>query len=99
MRGLIKWIGCRQCDAPDCDGCNVYRLEQALKKGVFDDCEEHGGIDVEVLKKYIQMGAALKDGHLYVIRDGVLYESALPFPLHAKTVTLPPIEFHEGGVK
>lgn len=29
-------IGCRECDSPDCKGCNIYTLERALKAGKFD---------------------------------------------------------------
>lgn len=26
-------IGCRECDSPDCRGCNIYRLAEALGQG------------------------------------------------------------------
>ena len=26
-------IDCRECDSPDCRGCNIYRLARALEQG------------------------------------------------------------------
>lgn len=54
MSKLIKWIGCRQCDSPDCTGCNVYILEQALMGGVFDDFMEHGTVRVESVEERLK---------------------------------------------
>ena len=31
-----KQIGCRKCDSPYCDGCNLKTLETMLEKGKFD---------------------------------------------------------------
>lgn len=33
MSEIFERIGCRDCTSPDCRGCNVYDLEQALKTG------------------------------------------------------------------
>ena len=31
-----KYIGCRECDSPSCEGCNIYILDTMLRKGKFD---------------------------------------------------------------
>jgi len=36
MSEIFERIGCRECTSPDCRGCNVYDLEQALKTGKLD---------------------------------------------------------------
>ena len=33
---MKKLIGCRSCDSPSCEGCNIYILETMLCKGKFD---------------------------------------------------------------
>ena len=33
---MAEFIDCRNCEAPNCRGCNVYILEQALKSGRLD---------------------------------------------------------------
>jgi hypothetical protein len=43
-------IGCRECDAPDCRGCNIYRLATALDQGKFDWAKNScKGIDIDLL--------------------------------------------------
>ncbi len=43
-------IGCRECDSPDCRGCNIYRLARALEQGKLDWAkDDHNGIDEEML--------------------------------------------------
>jgi 5-methylthioadenosine/S-adenosylhomocysteine deaminase len=35
-----RFIDCRECDAPDCRGCNIYRLAEALQeRNDFADCD------------------------------------------------------------
>ena len=47
---LIKSIGCRECDSPDCSGCNIYTLACALAKGKLNWAkDEHNSIDEEML--------------------------------------------------
>ena len=29
-------IDCRECDSPNCRGCNIYRLAEALRQGKLD---------------------------------------------------------------
>lgn len=31
-----EYIGCRSCDSPSCEGCNIYILDTMLRKGKFD---------------------------------------------------------------
>lgn len=46
----INIIGCRECDSPDCLGCNVYTLACALAKGKLNWArDEHNSIDEEML--------------------------------------------------
>ena len=37
-------IACRHCNEPDCRGCNLHILEQALHRGVFDSLKEEGSV-------------------------------------------------------
>lgn len=32
---MAELIGCRSCDSPNCKGCNVYTLDEALSKNHF----------------------------------------------------------------
>lgn len=42
MSEIFERIGCRECTSPDCRGCNVYDLEQALKTGKLDWMKDAG---------------------------------------------------------
>ena len=33
---MAEYIGCRNCDSPDCKGCNHKNLETMLNNGKFD---------------------------------------------------------------
>lgn len=33
---MAEYIGCRNCDSPDCKGCNIYTLAAMLGAGKFD---------------------------------------------------------------
>ena len=33
---MAEYIGCRNCDSPDCKGCNIKNLETMLNNGKFD---------------------------------------------------------------
>lgn len=33
---MAEYIGCRNCDSPDCKGCNLKNLETMLNNGKFD---------------------------------------------------------------
>lgn len=33
---MDEYIGCRNCDSPDCKGCNLKNLETMLNNGKFD---------------------------------------------------------------
>ena len=33
---MAEYIGCRNCDSPDCHGCNMYTLSRMLNSGKFD---------------------------------------------------------------
>lgn len=33
---MPEYIGCRDCDSPNCRGCNIYTLAKALKAGRFN---------------------------------------------------------------
>lgn len=47
---IINSIGCRECDSPDCSGCNIYTLACALAKGKLNWAkDEHNSIDEEML--------------------------------------------------
>lgn len=37
-------IECRECDSPFCDGCNIFRLANAMKNGKFAFNDRHGVI-------------------------------------------------------
>ena len=36
VMGMAEYIACRRCDSPDCNGCNLKRLETMLENGKFD---------------------------------------------------------------
>ena len=36
MTRMAEYIGCRNCDSPDCRGCNMYALSRMLDSGKFD---------------------------------------------------------------
>ena len=47
---IINTIGCRECDSPDCSGCNIYTLACALAKGKLNWAKgELNSIDEERL--------------------------------------------------
>lgn len=33
---MTEYIGCRECDSPDCKGCNLKNLETMLRNGKFN---------------------------------------------------------------
>lgn len=33
---MAEYIKCRNCESPDCKGCNLKRLEMMLENGKFD---------------------------------------------------------------
>lgn len=33
---MAEYIGCRNCDSPNCKGCNLKNLETMLNNGKFD---------------------------------------------------------------
>lgn len=33
---MVEYVGCRECDSPDCKGCNLKNLETMLRNGKFD---------------------------------------------------------------
>ena len=33
---MAEYIECRNCESPDCKGCNIKNLETMLKNGKFD---------------------------------------------------------------
>ena len=33
---MAEYIGCRNCESPDCKGCNLKNLETMLNNGKFD---------------------------------------------------------------
>lgn len=48
----------------------------------------------DVIEELAAFKAQITDGHLYLMRDGVLYEAKIEMP-KGKIVNLPPIEFAE----
>jgi hypothetical protein len=47
VMSMIGLIDCRECDSPDCRGCNLYRLAEALQQGKLDWMkDEKNGIRV-----------------------------------------------------
>ena len=49
MGYMMAEICCKRCDSPDCHGCNMYRLEQMLKSGKFNNCmDKNHGIKTDV---------------------------------------------------
>lgn len=50
---MHELIECRACQAPYCNGCNMFTLSQALHKGYFDRFMEdgHHTIYIDTLKQ------------------------------------------------
>ena len=43
----INLIECRNCNVPDCTGCNIHRLSVALRRGLLDGLKDkHNGIRI-----------------------------------------------------
>lgn len=44
---MAELIGCRSCDSPNCKGCNIYTLDEALRKNHFNLLmDEHHSIHI-----------------------------------------------------
>ena len=55
---IINNIGCRECDAPTCVGCNIYTLAVALGQGKLDwMMDEKNSVRVPVMSKPFTVSA------------------------------------------
>jgi hypothetical protein len=53
-----RFIDCRECDAPDCRGCNIYRLAEALQQGKLDWMkDEKNSVRVPVMSRPFTVSA------------------------------------------
>lgn len=71
---MAWYIVCRSCDAPDCKGCNLKRLETMLENGKFDCLmNENRAINTSAEVEPVQHGQWLhrKNGVAYCSECGV----------------------------
>ena len=70
---MAEYIKCRNCESPDCKGCNIKRLETMLENGKFDCMMNENrcintSADVEPVQEWISVEDRLpqKDGSYLV---------------------------------
>lgn len=90
MNELVKRLW--ECASGECFNCSQYAettnasiCQKELMKQAADAIEELSAFREQIT-----------DGHLYCMRDGVLYEAKVE-PPKGKVFQLPPIEFAEEG--
>ena len=84
---MAEYIKCRNCESPDCKGCNLKRLETMLENGKFDCMMNENrcintSADVEPVQEWIPVTERLPDW-----RDGkVLVFTKYGFSICERTV-------------
>ena len=81
---MAEYIACRNCESPDCKGCNLKRLETMLENGKFDCMMNENrcintSADVEPVQEWIPVDERLPEEkvdcivhykHAYCNNDG-----------------------------
>ena len=84
---MAEYIGCRNCDSPDCKGCNLKNLETMLNNGKFDCLmNENRCINPSEDVAPVRHGRWIDKGEYAVCtecggRSGTQYDSVEPIPL------------------
>ena len=66
---MAEYIKCRNCESPDCKGCNLKRLETMLENGKFDCMMNENrcintSADVEPVQEWISVDDRLPEDDL-----------------------------------
>ena len=69
---MAEYIKCRNCESPDCKGCNIKRLETMLENGKFDCMMNENrcintSADVEPVQEWIPVDDRLPEEGDYVL--------------------------------
>lgn len=69
---MAEYIKCRNCESPDCKGCNLKRLETMLENGKFDCMMNENrcintSADVEPVQEWISVKDRLPENGGYVV--------------------------------
>lgn len=69
---MAEYIKCRNCESPDCKGCNLKRLEPMLENGKFDCMMNENrcintSADVEPVQEWISVKDRLPENGGYVV--------------------------------
>ena len=70
---MAEYIKCRNCESPDCKGCNIKRLETMLENGKFDCMMNENrcintSADVEPVQEWISVEDRLpKEDEIVII--------------------------------
>ena len=70
---MAEYIKCRNCESPDCKGCNLKRLETMLENGKFDCMMNENrcintSADVEPVQEWIPVTERLpEESGMYII--------------------------------
>ena len=84
---MAEYIGCRNCDSPDCKGCNLKNLETMLNNGKFDCLmNENRCINPSEDVAPVRHGRWIDKGEYAVCtecggRSGTQYDGVEPIPL------------------
>ena len=84
---MAEYIGCRNCDSPDCKGCNLKNLETMLNNGKFDCLmNENRCINPSEDVAPVRHGRWIDKGEYSVCtecggRSGTQYDGVEPIPL------------------
>lgn len=63
---MAEYIKCRNCESPDCKGCNLKRLEMMLENGKFDCMmNENRGINTSADVVPVRHGRWIEPSRLY----------------------------------
>lgn len=68
----INLIECRNCNVPDCTGCNIHRLSVALRRGLLDGLKDkHNGIRITSEIEPVRHGEWIGDCKAISDADGI----------------------------
>ena len=79
---MAEYIKCRNCESPDCKGCNLKRLETMLENGKFDCMMNENrcintSADVEPVQEWISVKDRLPEPFVSVL---AFIQSEEPLP-------------------
>ena len=66
---MAEYIGCRNCDSPDCHGCNMYTLSRMLNSGKFD-CLMNGNRSINRFADVVEVTSGYHVGDVCIYGFG-----------------------------